>query len=117
MSTPDAPTGLSDAQYHEAISTTLSRIESTVDAWLEGDVIDIDSARNGGMLTLSLPNRSQLIVNAQPPLQELWLAAKRGGFHFRMGPAGQWLDTKSGEEFFAVLSACVSEQGKPGLRF
>ncbi len=118
MSTPDAPSGLTDAQYNEAIRATLARIETTVDKWLEEDVIDIDSARTGGMLTLSLPNRTQLIVNAQPPLHELWLAAKRGGFHFKMGPQGQWLDTKTGEEFFALLSACASEQGnRPGLRF
>lgn len=118
MSTPDASSGLTDAQYNEAIQATLSRIEATVDRWLEEDVIDIDTARTGGMLTLSLPNRSQLIVNAQPPLHELWLAAKRGGFHFRMAPGGQWLDTKTGEEFFALLSLCASEQGgKPGLHF
>lgn len=117
MSTPDAPSGLSDAQYDAAISATLARIESTVDRWLEDDVIDIDTARSGGMLTLSLPNRSQLIVNAQPPLQELWLAARRGGFHFKLDAGGQWLDTRSGQEFFSLLSACASEQGQPGLSF
>jgi CyaY protein len=117
MSTPEPTDGLSDAQYDAAIQATLSRIEATVDRWLEGDVVDIDSARTGGMLTLTMPNRSQLIINAQPPLQELWLAARRGGFHFRMGPGGQWLDTKSGEEFFALLSSCASEQGKAGLSF
>jgi CyaY protein len=117
MSTLDAPSGLTDTQYDAAVHETLSRIESTVDQWLEGDVIDIDTARTGGMLTLTLPNRSQLIVNAQPPLQELWLAARRGGFHFKMNAAGQWIDTRSGDEFFALLSACASEQGKPGLSF
>jgi CyaY protein len=117
MSTPAAPAVLTDAQYNEAIQQALSRIESTVDRWLEDDVIDIDTARTGGMLTLSLPNKTQLIVNAQPPLHELWLAAKRGGFHFKMGAEGRWLDTKTGEEFFSLLSSCASEQGKPGLVF
>ncbi len=113
----DSPYGLSDAQYDEAIRATLARIESTVDRWLDEDVVDIDTARSGGMLTLTLPNRSQLIVNAQPPLHELWLAARRGGFHFRLDERGQWRDTRSGEEFFALLSACASEQSKPGLVF
>lgn len=112
----DAPSGLSEAQYEAAIQSTLARIESTVDRWLEDDVVDIDTARSGGMLTLTLPNRSQLIVNAQPPLQELWLAARRGGFHFKYSQ-GQWLDTRSGDEFFALLSACASEQSQPGLAF
>lgn len=118
MSASDAAATLTDAQYNQAIAATLARIEATADRWLQDDVIDIDSARTGHMLTLSLPNRSQLIVNAQPPLHELWLAARRGGFHFRMDAAGLWRDTKTGEEFFALLSACASEQGgKPGLQF
>lgn len=117
MPTPGAPTSLTDAQYHEAISTTLARIERTVDIWLQDDVIDIDAARTGGMLTLSLPDRSQLIVNAQPPLQELWLAARRGGFHFKLDEGGAWRDTRSGEEFFALLSACAGEQGRKPLQF
>jgi CyaY protein len=117
MSTLDAPSGLTDAQYNAAIQAALLRIETAVDRWAEDDVIDIDSARTGSMLTLSMPNRSQLIINAQPPLHELWLAARRGGFHFKLSDAGQWVDTRSGGEFFALLSACASEQGKPGLVF
>ncbi len=117
MSLTDTPSGLTDAQYDAAIQAALARIESTVDKWLEEDVIDIDTARSGGMLTMTLPNRSQLIVNAQPPLHELWLAARRGGFHFKLDAQGRWLDTRSGEEFFALLSSCASEQGKPGLSF
>lgn len=117
MTAPNTPSGLTDAQYQAAIQAVLSRIETTVDRWLEADVADIDGARSGGMLTLTLPNRSQLIVNAQPPLQELWLAAKRGGFHFRHTEGGQWLDTRSGEEFFALLSACASEQAGVALSF
>lgn len=117
MSNHDSPYGLSDAQYDAAIRATLARIESTVDRWLEDDVVDIDTARTGGMLTMTLPNRSQLIVNAQPPLHELWLAARRGGFHFRLDGEGLWRDTRSGEEFFALLSACASEQSRPGLSF
>jgi CyaY protein len=116
MTSTTTPSGLSDAQYHEAIQTVLKRVETTVDRWLEADVADIDSASSGSMLTLTLPNRSQLIINAQPPLHELWLAARRGGFHFRQVD-GRWLDTRSGEEFFALLSACASEQSGVALSF
>ncbi len=108
---------LTDAQYDEAVQAALSRIETAVDAWLQDDVVDIDGARTGGMLTLSLPDRSQLIVNAQPPLQELWLAARRGGFHFKLADNGRWLDTRSGQEFFELLSECATEQAKVALCF
>lgn len=117
VSAPTGPYGLTEAQYDEAIGAALRRIETQVDRWLEADVVDIDTARTGDMLTLVMPDRSQLIVNAQPPLHELWLAARRGGFHFRLAADGRWLDTRSGEEFFALLSACASEQSRQTLAF
>jgi CyaY protein len=117
MSSPAGPYGLTEAQYDEAISGALRRIETQVDQWLEDDVVDIDAARSGDMITLVLPDRSQLIVNAQPPLHELWLAARRGGFHFRLAGDGRWLDTRSGDEFFALLSQCAAEQSRKPIAF
>ena len=117
MSETATPSGWPDADYHEAARVALARIESTVDRWLDADVIDIDAARTGGMITLTLPNRSQLIINTQPPLHELWLAARQGGFHFRYGGQQRWLDTRTGDDFFAVLSACASEQAGTPLSF
>lgn len=107
---------MSDREYHERASAVLSRLESTIDRWLQDDVIDIDSQRTGGLLEMSLPDGSKLIVNTQPPLQELWLAAKGGGFHFRL-VEGHWRDTKDGRDFFDVLSECATAQAGRALRF
>jgi CyaY protein len=81
----------------------LASIEATTDRWLQQDVIDIDTQRTGGLLELSFPNGSKIILNTQPPLQEVWMAARGGGFHYRW-VAGQWLDTRDGSEFLAALS-------------
>lgn len=111
---------MSDAQYHELAYAVLNRIETTVDVWLEQDIVDIDSHRSGGLLELSLPSpsggESKLIVNTQAPLQELWLAARSGGYHFRC-VGGAWRDTKDAREFFAVLSEAASSQTGLVLRF
>lgn len=117
MSTAETPSGLSDAEYHAAIQAALARIEQQVDAWLQDDVIDVDAARTGSMLTLTLPNRSQLIINAQPPLHEIWLAARRGGFHFKLHADGRWLDGRSQGDFWTVLSECLQEQSGQSLQF
>jgi CyaY protein len=104
----------SDAEYHQRASAALAAVETQVDRWLDEDVIDIDSHRTGGLLELALPNGSKLIINTQPPLHELWLAAKAGGYHFRLDASGRWLDTKDGAEFFQRLSEQASAQtGKP----
>ena len=78
--------------------------------------IIIDASRTGGLLELSFPNGSKIVVNTQPPLQELWLAARGGGFHYRWAD-GHWLDTRDESEFFEVLSQHASVQGGKPLRF
>ena len=79
-------------------------------------MVDIDSSRTGGLLELTLPDHSKIILNTQPPLQEMWLAARSGGFHFKYA-GGQWLDTRDGSEFLASLSRCASEQAGRALAF
>lgn len=107
---------LSDTEYQRLTNAVLSSIETTVDRWLQDDVIDIDPQRTGGLLELAFPGGSKIIVNTQPPLHELWLATRGGGFHFRF-EAGRWVDTKDGVEFFARLSDEASAQGGRVLRF
>jgi CyaY protein len=104
---------MTDADYQRIAQATLAAIEATVDRWLQDDVIDIDPQRTGGLLELSFPDRSKIILNTQPPLHELWLAARGGGYHFKWVD-GAWRDTKDGSEFLAVLSREASAQaGKP----
>ena len=116
MSLPFEPTPLGDAEYHAITSALLSRIEATVDQWLQDDVVDIDTHRTGGLLELGFPNGSKIVINTQPPLHELWMAARQGGYHYKFS-AGQWLDTRDRGEFFAALSARASEQAGRALRF
>ena len=116
MTAPTAPDRLTDHAYHALTTAVLGDIEATVDAWLQDDVVDIDAHRTGGLLELSFPNDSKIVINTQPPLHELWLAARSGGFHFRH-VQGRWTDTKDGREFFAVLSECASGQAGRSLQF
>lgn len=113
---PAASNTLSDAEYRSRTEAVLSGIEATVDRWLQQDVVDIDSSRTGGLLELSFPNDSKIVVNTQPPLHELWLAARSGGFHYRFGD-GHWVDTRDGSDFYDALSRCASEQAGKSLRF
>ena len=113
MSTAPANSSLSDLDYQRETGLLLARIEAAADRWLQEDLIDIDSQRTGGLLELSFPNGSKIIVNTQPPLHEVWLAARGGGFHYRW-VGGRWCDTRDGSEFIAALSSHASLQaGKP----
>jgi CyaY protein len=106
---------LSDADYHAKAHALLARIEAQIDGWLEDDVVDIDTHRTGGLLELTMPGGSKIVINTQPPLQEIWLAARSGGYHFKWDGA-QWVD-REGQEFCARLSRSASEQAGQALTF
>lgn len=111
------PDHLSDAQYDAQARSALAAVEAAVDRLLQDDIIDIDATRTGGMLELVFPDgRGVIVINTQPPLQELWLAAPSGGFHFKP-VGGRWVDSRDGRDFFAVLSICASELAGFVLRF
>jgi CyaY protein len=107
---------LTDADYLRETNALLARIEATADRWLQEDVIDIDTHRTGGLLELAFPDGSKIVVNTQPPLHELWLAAKGGGFHYHWR-GGVWVDTRDGSDLLATLSAHASAQGARRLDF
>ena len=111
-----AATPLSDADYQRIGGQALAVIEAAADRWLQEDVIDIDTQRTGGLLELVFPDGSRIVVNLQPPLQEIWLAARAGGHHYRHVD-GQWRDTRDGTEFFTALSQHASAQAGLALRF
>lgn len=109
-------TPMTDTEYAARTTAVLTSVEASVDAWLERDVIDIDAHRTGGLLEMSFPNGSVIVLNTQPPLHEIWLAARSGGFHYKFSN-GAWRDTRDGRELFDALSACASEQAGKTLRF
>jgi len=106
---------LSDADYLTKAHALLARIEAQIDAWLDDDVVDIDTHRTGGLLELSMPGGSKIVLNTQPPLQEIWLAARSGGYHFKWD-GSQWVD-REGQELLARLSSSASEQAGQVLTF
>lgn len=107
---------MTDLDYLDHAERLLRAVELACDRINDSTDADIDNQRVGGMVTLSFANGSQIIINLQKPLQEVWMAARAGGFHYRFD--GQhWQDTKGQGEFFAHLSRCASEQTGLSLRF
>lgn len=107
---------MTDLQYQDLAETALKAVELACDRINEETDADIDNQRTGGMITLTFRNRSQIVINLQKPLQEIWMAARAGGFHYKCN-SSQWMDTKGGGEFFANLSRYASEQAGQPLAF
>lgn len=107
---------MNDSEYMDCAEALLKAVEADCDRINDETDADVDIQRVGGMVTLTFSNRSQIVVNQQKPLHEIWMATKTGGFHYRWRD-GQWQDTKGQGEFFAALSRNASAQAGQDLIF
>ena len=106
---------MTDLDYQNHAEALLKAVEAQCDRINDETDADIDNQRVGGMVTLSFTNRSQIIINLQKPLQEVWMATRAGGFHYKFD--SQWHSTREGTEFFTDLSRYASEQAGSTLIF
>lgn len=63
-------------EFHQKIEQIWDEIEEQ----LEAQDCDADCERQGSVFTITLGDRSQIVINKQEPLLELWLASHNGGF-------------------------------------
>jgi len=107
---------MTDLEFMDRAEALLARVEAACDRINDETDADVDNQRVGGMVTLTFSNGTQIIVNLQKPLHEVWMAARAGGFHYKFDGAA-WVDTKGNGEFFANLAKYASEQGGQALEF
>jgi CyaY protein len=107
---------MTDLEFLDHAEQLLRAVELACDRINDESDADIDNQRTGGMITLTFANRSQIIINLQKPLHEVWLAARSGGYHFRFD-GQQWADTKGQGEFFQRLTQDATTQSGMTLSF
>ncbi|GHD55767.1 iron donor protein CyaY [Jeongeupia chitinilytica] len=94
---------MTESEFLSETDRIFSRIETALD-----DVdFDIDALRTGNVLEIEFEDGSKVIVNRHVFNQEVWIAARSGGYHYRHD--GQhWSNTRGDGEFFADLAAAIS---------
>ena len=101
---------MDEAQFNAAADEMLGRIERSLDgceATLDYEV------KPGGVLELEFDDGSKIIINRHTAAREIWVAARSGGFHFKL-ENGRWVGTRDGRDLLAALSAMASQQaGEP----
>lgn len=94
---------MTETEYLRSVSEVLEDVQEAV----ERAQIDADCALAGLVLTIELDDGAKIVLNAQAPTRQLWLAARSGAMHFAHD-GRQWADLRTGEEFFAALSRVIS---------
>ena len=111
---------IDDKQFYQLGSNLLQSIEVALEAADDEFDLDLDVERQGGnVINIRFRDKSVIVVNTQPPLHEIWVAAKSGGYHYRWaGTMTQplWLDTKTGKELLSDLSQFASAQAGQALK-
>ncbi|RUO64055.1 CyaY protein [Pseudidiomarina planktonica] len=102
---------MQDHEYHELAEQTIAAIEEAIEA----TGIDIDCESSGDLLELTFLNDTKMVINKQPPLQQLWVATKFNGHHFEYRD-GQWIDNRTGAELWALLTESASKQAEQPLQ-
>lgn len=106
---------MTDTEYLTQAENLLKAVEASCDRINDATDADLDNQRVGGMITITFANKSQIIINLQKPLQEVWMATKAGGYHYKYDIA--WRCTREGSEFFDDLSKHSSAQSGQALVF
>lgn len=102
---------MTESEFLKQAEATLNQIEATLEELANTSDLDVECTRSGNVLEIEfIDNGTKIIVNSQAPMQELWVAAKSGGFHFK-AQGTQWVNTRDAAELFAALSQMVSQQG------
>ena len=105
---------IDDKQFHQLGAHLLHSIEIALEAADDALDLDLDVERQGGnVINIRFRDKSVIVVNTQPPLHEIWVAARSGGYHYRWAGSMAkplWLDTKTGQELLSDLSQFASAQ-------
>lgn len=97
---------MNDKEFNALADAAFRRIELA----LERSGADLDFTMvDEQVLEIEFPDASKIIINRHDAAQEIWLAARSGGFHYRWDGT-RWQDTRRDEELMAALSRLVSEQ-------
>lgn len=100
---------LSESEFLALAEAELDRLENAIEAAADAADADIEINRSGNVMELEFEDGSKIIINSQAPMQELWVAARAGGFHFRRD-GERWVDTREGSELNEALSRYLSQQ-------
>ena len=102
---------MSESEFLACAEAALDAIEISMERAGDAADVDLECSRSGNVLEIEFIDQgSKIIVNTQAAMQEIWVAARAGGFHYRMADDQRWKDTRDGSELFSALSRLASAQ-------
>lgn len=96
---------MSESEFNPLADAALDTIEAACDA------CGVDCNRSGNLLEVEFDNGAKIIINRHDINQEIWVAAKSGGFHYAYRD-GAWTSQRDDSELYARLRELFAAQGE-----
>ena len=102
---------MNEREFNQRAAEVFARIEAALDIIANTTDADIECNLNEGVMQLEFENGGKIIVNRHAPNQEIWVAARSGGFHYAY-TEGVWLNARDHSELFSTLGKLISQQSE-----
>lgn len=103
---------MDESRFAQLADQTLEALADAIDDAL-GDRIDVDL--DHGILTLTLDDKSQYVINKHGPMRQIWMSSPvSGASHFGYLETGHWQSTR--DPAVDLVATVVAEMhGKYGI--
>lgn len=98
---------MNESEFNQLANAALARIEAALD----NSSGDAEGCRSGNVLEIEFDDGQKIIVNRHDANQEIWVAARSGGFHYAWQD-GAWRSKRDSSELFTKLSELFAAQGE-----
>lgn len=96
---------MNDYEFNQLADSALTQIETAIDE------CGVDVNRSDNLLEVEFDNGSKIIINRHDTNQEIWVAAKSGGFHYAW-QGNAWRSGRDNSELCARLTELFADQGE-----
>jgi len=96
---------MNESEFNQLADTALAKIETA------SDDCGVDCNRSGNLLEIEFDNGSKIIINRHDINQEIWVAAKSGGYHYAW-QQDAWRSQRDDNELYARLTELFDAQGE-----
>jgi len=94
---------MTEREFLDLTDSVLNSLQTALDS----ANLDLDYQLNGGVLEIEFDNGAKVIVNRHVPNQEIWVAAKSGGFHFAPDAEGRWISRREQAELQPLVTQLI----------
>jgi CyaY protein len=108
---------MNNAEYTDIAEALYAKIEAILDHLIEEQQAPLDYENGSGVITIDCEDtETKVIISKQQANQQIWVAAKSGGFHCAYD-TNLWRCTKTQETLEELLNRVCSEQSHQPIVF